>query len=231
MVKEKIIGLLLNASLFGGVAFILLTLIAMVIYPGGTVHNHEAGHYLFLENFFSDLGRTQDFEGGSNGTSYILFTIALTLVGLTILPIFWAIGEIISPRNKITRVLTTVMAIAGVVAGIGFVGVGWTPWDLGRPIHVMFVNIGFRTLLFCLILLMVSIYRTGWYPNIYAHILAVVSIILLGYIMLMVFGPPPHASREGLMIQVGGQKIIVYLLIGALMHQAFGAKKLLDQGA
>ncbi|MDQ2713331.1 MAG: hypothetical protein M3Z08_00285, partial [Chloroflexota bacterium] len=37
--------------------FLLLTVIAMLLYPGGTMANHHSQGYTFFLNFFSDLGR------------------------------------------------------------------------------------------------------------------------------------------------------------------------------
>jgi hypothetical protein len=52
---------LCNLAIIAGMAFVLLTVAAMVLYPGGTMHNHAEPRYLFFRNPFSDLGRTHVF--------------------------------------------------------------------------------------------------------------------------------------------------------------------------
>jgi hypothetical protein len=44
--------------IYASVQFLLLTAIAMLVYPGGAVYEPDASRYLFFRNFFSDLGAT-----------------------------------------------------------------------------------------------------------------------------------------------------------------------------
>ena len=55
---------LIRIAEFGIWQFFVLTIIAMLVYPGGTLHDATTDAYSFLNNFFSDLGRSRDFEGG-----------------------------------------------------------------------------------------------------------------------------------------------------------------------
>ncbi len=223
-VSGKIKSWGIKFTVFGGLQFMVLTIIAMLVFPGGTIGNHDAEQYLFLENFFSDLGRTHDFHGNANYLSMTLFTIALSVLGFSIVSLFLTIPSIFSGIKK-NKILSVVMSIVGVLAGICFVGVAFTPCNVFFSEHIFFVRIGFRLLLLACVLLGVNIYRTPHFPNIYAHIIFVISIILFSYILLLTLGPSPRESREGLMIQVGGQKVIVYLLISGIVILAYGAEK------
>ena len=73
----------------GCAQFIVLTVIAMFFYPGGTKANPETAGYSFWSNFFSDLGRTATYAGDSNTVSSSLFITAL-LLGALVLVFFFA---------------------------------------------------------------------------------------------------------------------------------------------
>lgn len=223
-ILSKLKNIAIPLTIFGGIQFIILTFFAMYFYPGGTVGNPGAEQYIFFENFFSDLGRTQDFEGNSNLVSRILFTASLSFQGLIIMLFFYAIPSLF-PKDKKTRIWTWLIAILGMIAGIGFIGIAHTPWDLDRPIHVFFVNLGFRLLLISALLVLIRIYKTDYFPNIYGHVLSFVCLVLFGYVLLLIFGPAPELSKEGLMIQVTCQKIVVYLLIIGITILAYGSMK------
>ncbi len=211
-----------NCAIIAGLQYIILTTIAMLIYPGGTFHNHELEHYSFSENFLSDLGRTTLFDGVQNYISAGLYLFTLSFVGVSILFFFIHLPKVLHLKSKIFKLL--IIGI-GVVAGIGFLGIALAPCNLYLPTHMFFVSLGFRALLVALFLLMIGIYRTKVFPNIYGHVLFASILLLIAYVLLMSFGPNPSLSDEALMVQVVGQKIIVYVLIISVSIQAIGAKK------
>src|SRR6266487_2457768 len=57
-----------------GICFFLLTGIAMLLYPGGTMTDPHRHGYAFFSNFLSDLGRTSTPSGQDNLASRLLFT-------------------------------------------------------------------------------------------------------------------------------------------------------------
>jgi hypothetical protein len=50
--------------------------------PGRGEYVLGGDHYLFFQNFFSDLGATRTHSGRSNLASEVLFVVALSAVGL-----------------------------------------------------------------------------------------------------------------------------------------------------
>jgi hypothetical protein len=56
-------------------------------------------------------------------------------------------------------------------------------------------------------------------------------VLLVLYVVLITAGPDPDTSSEGLMIQVTGQKAIVYAIIVSVLIQSYGARKLIQEGA
>ncbi len=64
--------------------FVVLTVTAMLVYPGGSKFDPAADGYAFFHNFFSDLGMTGSYGGHANWPSMALFTYALACVGLAL---------------------------------------------------------------------------------------------------------------------------------------------------
>ena len=67
--------------IIAAIIFILLTTIAMILYPGSNNWTNQATHYSFAQNFFSDLGATRTYSDAANTASNVLFILALVLVG------------------------------------------------------------------------------------------------------------------------------------------------------
>ena len=63
--------------------FILLQIMGMIFYPGGTMHDDSTFTYSFSNNFFSDLGIYESYNGSPNYISMILFALSLIIVGFT----------------------------------------------------------------------------------------------------------------------------------------------------
>ena len=70
------------------IQFIVLTVIAMILYPGGLLTDDSTTGYNFFRNFFSDLGRTVNYAGGGQWGSAVLFFIALALGGVGLIYFF-----------------------------------------------------------------------------------------------------------------------------------------------
>lgn len=212
-----------RATVTGGLVFVVLTGIAFAIYPGGTRLDPTAERYRFAENFFSDLGRTRDFEGNGNLLTAGLFAAGLLTVGSTTALFFVSLPGLFG-SDRATRATSLVMSALGLLAGAGFIGVALTPWNLVPRAHDVCVNVGFRSLLLACLAATVNVYRSSEFPNRYGHLLVAVSLVLLSYILLLEFGPSMDTPR-GLLVQAGGQKIVAYSLILGMTTLAFGAMR------
>src|SRR5512132_2518208 len=62
--------------------FVVLTVAAMFLYPGGLFTGEITSGYHFFCNFFSDLGRITVEGGKANTASALLFFLALSIAGL-----------------------------------------------------------------------------------------------------------------------------------------------------
>jgi len=201
--------------------FVILTLIAMLVYPGGSHADLSQTGYSFSRNFFSDLGLRQAHNGQLNPVAGGLFLIALTLAGLTLILFFSHFRRFFldTRRNQIISLFGTLL---GLGAGISFIGVAFTPADVYMDAHVQFVIWAFRLLplaIFCFTLVM---FNTSAFPHGYAFVFLGFFGLLVAYYLLLTQGPG-FETAQGLVIQALGQKIIVYASILSIMIVSLGA--------
>jgi hypothetical protein len=156
----------------------------------------------------------------------ILFTSALTIVGLGLAVFFVALTQFFGDAHR-SAILPRTAALLGVVAGLCFIGVAFTPWNLYLAAHNHFVMWAFRTFLGAVLIYGIAILRERTLPNYFALPFLAFAILLTGYVLLLTFGPSPKLAR-GLRIQVAGQKIIVYVSVLTVLIQAVIASRLLD---
>jgi|HubBroStandDraft_6_1064221.scaffolds.fasta_scaffold367954_1 hypothetical membrane protein len=209
------------------ILFFVMTAVAMHLYPGGTYLDPTTHGYSFFANFFSDLGATRTPSGALNTFSMILFTSALTIVGVGLAVFFVALTQFFRDARP-SAILPRTAALLGVIAGLCFTGVAFTPWNLYLAAHNHFVMWAFRTFLGAVLIYGIAILRERTLPNYFALTFLAFAILLAGYVLLLTFGPSPKLA-EGLRIQVAGQKITVYAAVLTVLIQAIVAGRLLHR--
>ena len=199
--------------------FVVLTVIAMFIYPGGTYTDGTTVGYNFFHNFFSDLGRVTAPNGQPNTSALILFFSALTLAGMGLVFFFIAFRQFFQTNQPWVSLIGT---LVGVISGLCFVGIACVPYDLNLDLHYQLVFWAFRTFLFAVGIYAYIIFRQDAYPRRYGWIFVAFAFFLAAYILLLQFGPKV-STPSGLVIQATGQKIIVYISIISAMAQSWAA--------
>jgi hypothetical membrane protein len=199
--------------------FFVLTIVAMFVYPGGTHLDPHTPHYEFTRNFFSDLGATRTYSGQSNLASEVLFIIALASIGLSLVAAS-GIWRSIAKKPSAIGAATQIFAI---VAGLCYVGIAATPWNLLGPPHMFFVKLGF-SLLLGLMLCMVYLQHASAWPFVFIASNWIYIVALAAYVYILFYGPK-LSTDGGLEFQVVAQKIIVYLSIANLATQAYGLRR------
>lgn len=207
--------------IFGSFQFIVLTIIAMFFYKGGTYIDPSSTSYLFWNNYFSDLGRSIAHSGVSNKVSFLLFTIALSLWGLSQIPFFIAFTKFFFKTRKLKRI-SIIGSIFGIFTGVCYVGIAFTPLDLIGNLHDLLVLFGFSSIFISMILYSIVIYQDLNYPKPYAKIL-VISIIILGTYFISLSLVQNANFEIRLFISVTGQKIMIYTLLICGIIQGYGA--------
>lgn len=208
-------------------AFVILTVLAMVFYPGGTQDDESVVGYSMWENFFSDAGRTEALIGEPNTVSFILSTLALCMVG--VVTVFWFLAmPALFTASKTAGLLSRPAAVLGVISGLSFVAVSFTPSNLNMDLHMNFVYSAFICFTAAFVLLTAAMFLEDGYPKIYPAVLIVFLLMLLTYIYL-VAARPVFGGFSSLAIQATSQKIIVYTMIACTIFQAHGALKVLSR--
>ena len=218
---------LIKIAKYGIWQFFVLTIVAMILFPGGTIHNADLTHYSFLNNFFSDLGRTEDFKGNVNPSRWI-FTTALTIAGISMFAFFNAIPTIFKNYKRFDR-LKYVTQILGLITSICYVGVAFTPWDKYILGHEISVKVGFLAYFILSLILTYLMYKDESYPNFYAHVFVLFNCTVFVYIYILFFGPESKETQRALSLQVISQKIVVYAEIICMLIQMHGAQLVLKK--
>jgi hypothetical protein len=169
-VKSRRIGrLACLVAIFGVGQFLLLTFLATLFYPGG---------YDYFGYYFSDLGAVEARNGEPNSISRSLFSTALTIIALSLIP-FWLIIRRLFRESTVERVLGILGSALGLLSSPFTIGVGLFPIDTQLETHFIVTLI--LVLLFALasLLYSIAIILNQSYPNylgLMAFILLVISI-------------------------------------------------------
>ncbi len=216
---------ILYLGFLGALQFLLFTSLAMWLYPGGTIHQPDLESYSFLNNYFSDLGRTRTFDRQSNLLCHYIFKGTLTITGLTLALYFLVIPTLFS--NGVSRGLASMAALLGIAAGCCYIGIGWIPWNESYWRHTFYVRWGFIAFLAMSFFYILAILADKHYPNRYAKAFLIFASVLAVQIVIMLFGPRAYRNSEALFLQAVAQKVVVYAEILVMIYQARGAIRLL----
>lgn len=203
-------------------AFLVLSVAAMALYPGGRLGDANSDGYAFFTNFFSDLGQTQTHSGAANLPSLALFCIALVAVAAGMSTFFIVFTQMFAPRR---RGLATAAAVSGCTSAVCFLGVAATPWNLYLSAHNVFVTWAFQLFLLAVVADLIAVLASRSVPNRFALVFALFAIVLGAYIALLQMGPR-LTTPEGAAIQATGQKIIVYASMLTIFVQSLLARRL-----
>ena len=200
--------------MIGCVQFVVLSTLAMFFYPGGTYSDESTSGYSFPQNFFSDLGRTAAHNGDSNTASMVLFVMALSLVGLTLVLFFLAVPQHFASSHR-TKRLSAIGSVVGVISGISYIGIAAVPADINLMVHGYFVLTAFGALLLVVVCYSTAILRSQVYPRTYAFVHFASAVILALYLVLLFSGPDVETTSDvvttsDVTIQAVGQKVVVY---------------------
>jgi hypothetical membrane protein len=204
--------------------FVILNIIAMLSYPGGTFLDDATVGYSFTRNFLSDLGRTLSYPGEVNFLSAQLFNMALILSGVVFANFYLYVRKIFIEENQ--RTLARIGSFFGVLGGISLAGVGLTPADLYLELHMICATWLFRFFFVASLCYSIVIFRHSKFENKYAMGYLVFTFSILLYILISELGPSPKEVPWALTLQVVSQKMILLILMAAIYIQTMGLKKL-----
>ena len=201
--------------------FILLQIVGMIVYPGGTLHDVSTEGYSFTNNFFSDMGTYAARNGDPNYLSMVIFALSLTIVGITFSFYYLVLPNILGEDrlNYILAIIGTVFAIGG---SICMRGTGLTPSDIVHGPHVFFANNIFHCFLITAFVYTIVIFRSEILKKRYSIGYGLFFISIFAYVGILQYGPPATAGESELVFQVVSQKMIVGVFCFSVLHQTFG---------
>jgi hypothetical protein len=160
---------------FGAVQFFLLTFAAAFVYPGG---------FDYFGYFFSDLGAVIAKNGELNYVSSALFSIALVVVAVALIP-FWLIIRAPFTKSKREKVLSIFGSSFGFISFPFLIGVAISPIDTQLDTHIIMTFIFFSLFVLATLLYSVVIILNQDYPK-YS---AIVGFVLLGVSAIILVDP------------------------------------------
>ena len=111
--------------LCGVLQFVVLTLLAATLYPGG---------FDFIRYHFSELVSAMARNGEHHTLSATLFSVTITTIALTLVP-FWLITPSLFSQSKLKRALSKLGSVLGLLSTPFMIGVALTPMDLQLAHH------------------------------------------------------------------------------------------------
>ena len=219
--------LILYLGIICAIQFFVSSTIAMMVYPGGTIHNRMSEGYSFFDNYFSDLGRTRAWNRQPNHLSNRFFQSSLIIVGTSLVLFFMILPSFF--KSSEAQFIAVVAAMCGIIAALCYIGIALTPLDYNYYRHTLFVRAGFITFLSMCFFYATAIFNEPNYPNRYAWALLIFAGVLFVQVAIMLGGPRSWSSPQALRLQATAQKIVVYAEILCMLYQLIGALKIRSQ--
>ncbi len=120
-------------STLGVIQFLVCCLIAIWLYPGGTMVDETTMGFSATGNYLSDLGRDVSFSGQDNRLGSAFFNWSLTILGFSILPFFFFM-----PTQAVDRFGWLIATgILGGLSALALVVMGLSPINLYPMQHVL----------------------------------------------------------------------------------------------
>ena len=178
-------------AIVAGIQFIILTIVAMLIYPGG---------YSFWDNFFSHLGHTVSYNNGQPSIpSYIIFASTCTITAILLIP-FWCALTTMFRKTTLERYLSFIGTLLGLFSCPNLALLAILPGNLLFEPHIFTTRLFFMSFAAAILIYSIAIIFNREYENYYAIIGFIISVIILLYVFIFLYN-------------AAFQKVTVYLLV------------------
>jgi hypothetical membrane protein len=206
-----------------GVA-IALAIGAGTRYPGGTPLDPSSKGYSISHNFLSDLGMTVAYNDQANRLGAFLFVASLGILVVGLGGCLVGVVKLYS-RSPGPRRLARAAGVVGLLVCAAFVGVAATPENRVMALHVSLTLLGWRTLPVVSLLLFLASLSAPTFPRRVAVTWAALTVVLVGYVIVLGWGPPASVSAEWLVIQVAAQKLVAATAVGIFSYLSVEADR------
>jgi len=209
---------LFNLAIFGICQFLVLSVLAMVLYSGGSSVAPQDKGYSILNNLLSDLGRTVSYSGESNLSACLIYNVSLFILGCLLIPFFIEMPRFLRLDTDV-KWFSIPGSIAGIVMSGTFIGASLTPADILLDIHLMLGQVAFITGLPLAIAYTMAIITSDKFPKRYAYVFAIFGVVQFLFLLVMF---QSLGGSEITVVFAIGQKIAVYGLVGCILIQCYG---------
>lgn len=196
---------------------VVLILIAMLVYPGGTGRDPTARGYSFFRNSLSDLGSTVAHSGESNHLGAGLFFASLGLLTIAIGRCLVALIRLYS-RAPVPRYLVRAAGIGGMFGCLALAGVAFTPHDKSPELHGQFTLVAYLAFVIAAIFSGLAAARDGRFSRGAVTAWLVLAGVLIVHVSIMRLGPLV-TTDSSLMLHVTSQKIVALAVVCILVYQ------------
>jgi FtsH-binding integral membrane protein len=205
---------------------VVLTGMAMMLYPGGTLRDPSVHGYSMFQNSLSDLGSSVAWSGQANALGAPVFTVAFMLFAISSAACLLALVRIYAASPIVRRVLFVATGV-GILSCAGLAGAALTPPDLNLAWHGRFTIVA---LLSGIIALLLFAYATaldrrlpravpiGWFT---------LAVLLLAWMVVMRWRP---STDLALAVPVTLQKGVAVAVVLSLILQSRAAERVEEQG-
>lgn len=168
-------------TVFGVLQFLLVTFLAAFFYPAG---------FDYFGYFFSELAAVVARNGEPNLISRTLFSVALTIVALALIP-FWLIIRRLFTESMVEKVLSAVGSASGLIGSPFIIGVFLFPIDIQLDMHILVTLTFFSLFVLASLLYSIAIILNQSYPNYFG----LVGLVLFGISLVILVDPlAPHVA-------------------------------------
>jgi hypothetical protein len=203
---------------------VLLTVAAMVCYPGGTWRDRSGSGYSMTENSLSDLGARFAWNGRVNSTSAVLFGTGLCLAAAGGVACFVALIPLYS-SSRATRWLSRLAGASGAVACLGLCAAALVAEDRNPALHGL-LSFGTGTAMLGMLLLFAVA------TTVSEHMPRAVPVVwwalgaLLGAWLAVARHRPAAATAIALAMVL--QKVVAVVIVLAVIGQSYFGQRSAD---
>ena len=198
--------------------------LAMLLYPGGTIRDASTSGYDVFRNFGSDLGRTVALNGRPNRLSQALSGLGAVLLMVGIVASVAGVARVYSAAAP-GRLWALTAVVAGLLATGSVLTAVLIPADVNSTLHVRFASFGFDVAPVVPLCFALATMRDTRFPIGVAFAWTLLTVVLAGF----VFMRQPITTAAGLLIQVTAQKLVFVSIAGTLFYQSLQAGRVAEQ--
>jgi hypothetical membrane protein len=170
-------------EILGMIQYIILIVIGMFTYAGGTRDNPTIPGYSFWFNTFSDLGRLTAYNGKSNIISMVLFSIAYCLIAITMVP-FYRVFPRLFNENSFEKKLTQIGAVLGIISSIFLIGIVLIPADISFSLHTIFAITAYVAIFFMVVVYTIALFFNKRFSKGYTYVFIIFSVVYFIFLMM-----------------------------------------------